>query len=60
MKQGDSAVPVCEEEKSYDGYDGAVGPDDVPGADAHSGFEVIGRAPRGSAGSVVRAGRTAR
>ena len=38
-----STVPVRAREE-LDRYDGAVRPDDVPGVDASSGVEVIGRA----------------
>ena len=44
-----TGIPVRAGE-GLDGYDGAVRPDDVPGVDASSGFEVIGRAPRETAG----------
>ena len=44
-----TGVPVRAGEE-LDRYDGAVRPDDVPGVDASSGFEVIGRAPRETAG----------
>ena len=54
-----TGIPVRAGE-GLDGYDGAVRPDDVRRVDASSGFEVIGRAPRETAGEKVRAGRTAR
>ena len=44
-----TGIPVRAGE-GLDGYDGAVWPDDVRGVDASSGFEVIGRAPRETAG----------
>ena len=44
-----TGVPVRRGEE-YDGYDSIVGADDVRGVDARSGFEVVGGAPRGSAG----------
>ena len=44
-----TGIPVRAGE-GLDGYDGAVRPDDVRGVDASSGFEVIGRAPRETAG----------
>ena len=44
-----TGIPVRAGE-GHDGYDGAVRPDDVRGVDASSGFEVIGRAPRETAG----------
>ena len=44
-----TGIPVRAGE-GLDGYDGAVRPDDVSGVDASSGFEVIGRAPRETAG----------
>ena len=44
-----TGVPVRRGEE-YDGYDSIVGADDVRRVDARSGFEVVGGAPRGSAG----------
>ena len=44
-----TGVPVRAGEE-LDRYDGDVRPDDVPGVDASSGFEVVGRAPRETAG----------
>ena len=44
-----TGIPVRAGE-GLDRYDGTVRPDDVRGVDASSGFEVIGRAPRETAG----------